>query len=70
MKSNKSKFVTISFPNIDNEKMKYMIEAEQALIKAGIHFDTGYDSCEKRRDWFFDWSLKGAIVKEQKNNLS
>jgi len=49
--------------------MKYMIEAEQALIKAGIHFDTGYDSCEKRRDWFFDWSLKGATVKEQKNNL-
>jgi len=63
----KSKFVTISFPTIDSEKMKYINEAEYALNKAGIRFDTGYDCCEKRRDWFFDWSLKGAIVKDQKN---
>jgi len=59
--------LTISFFDCDGEKMKHITEAEKALVRAGVHFDTGYDFQEKKRDWFFDWSLKGAIVKLKDN---
>lgn len=55
----------IEFYNLEEEQMKHLFRAEKELIKAGVHFDTGYDYQEKRRVWEFDWSLKGAKVRKK-----
>ena len=54
--------VRIEFPDLTEEQMKHLRKAERQLSKAGISFDTGYNFCDKTRDWEFDWSLKGANV--------
>ena len=59
----KSDWVRIFFTGLTKEQMEHLHKAEKELSKAGITFDTGYDFGEKRRDWEFDWSLKGARVK-------
>ena len=58
----KSDWVRIAFYGLTKEQMKHLHKAESELSKAGVSFDTGYDFGEKRRDWEFDWSLKGARV--------
>jgi len=57
--------VRIEFNNLSDEQMKHLFEAEKELSKAGVSFDTGYAFQEKRRDWEFDWSLKGATVRNK-----
>lgn len=54
--------VRIEFPNLTDEQDKHLYKAQRQLLKAGVSFDTGYDVCEKKRVWEFDWSLKGANV--------
>ena len=54
--------VAIEFPNLTEEQHKHLYKAVTQLRKAGVSFDTGYDFCEKKRVWEFDWSLKGANV--------
>ena len=54
--------VRICFYNLDNKQMEHLHKAEKELYKAGLGFDAGFDFEEKRRDWEFDWSLKGAKV--------
>ena len=54
--------VKICFYNLTDEQKEHLFKAEKELSKAGVSFDTGYDFKEKRRDWEFDWSLKGAKV--------
>lgn len=53
--------VNICF-SVPKDKAEHIFEAEKALSKAGIHFDTGACSDENsiHRDWEFDWSLKGG----------
>ena len=46
----------IQIPAANNETMKKIFKAEEALSLIGIHFDTGYGGL---RDWEFDWSLSG-----------
>jgi hypothetical protein len=55
--------VRIEFPNLTKEQTQHLFNAEKELRLAGIYFDTGFLFSEKRRDWEFDWSLKGARVK-------
>lgn len=62
----KSDWVRIFFTNLTEEQWKHLRKAEKELYKAGVSFDTGYDFEEKRRDWEFDWSLRGAQVKARK----
>ena len=64
----KSDWARIGFYNLTKEQMKHLHKAERELFKAGVSFDTGYDFGEKRRDWEFDWSLKGARVKVKTQN--
>lgn len=54
--------VRIEFPSLTKKEMNHLFKAERQLSKAGISFDTGYDFCNKTRDWEFDWSLTGANV--------
>ena len=44
----------ISFPNLTQDKLNHIHNAESELKLAGIEFDTGYDFQERRRDWEFD----------------
>jgi len=62
-KKNNNTGARIEFYNLTPTQMTHLHKAEVELSKAGVSFDTGYDFCESRRDWEFDWSLKGAIVK-------
>ena len=62
-KKEKSDWVRIFFTDLTEEQMKHLHKAERELGRAGVSFDTGYDFEEKRRDWEFDWSLRGARVK-------
>ncbi len=62
----KSDWVRIFFTGLTKEQMEHLHKAERELWKAGVSFDTGYDFEEKRRDWEWDWSLKGAQVKVKK----
>ena len=55
--------VRIEFSDMDKGKLEHLFKAEQELRLAGITFASGYDFQEKRRDWEFDLSLKGARVK-------
>jgi len=57
-----SDWVRIAFYGLDKNQMEHLHKAESELGKAGVTFGTGYDFEEKRRDWEFDWSLKGARV--------
>ena len=66
MKKKKTNYVRIEFYNLSEEQMKHLHNAESQLLDAGVSFDTGYDFEEKRRDWEFDFSLKGARVKIEK----
>jgi len=59
----KSDWVRIEFYDLSEEQKKHLFKAEKELINAGVSFDTGFDFEEKRRDWEFDWSLEGAVVK-------
>jgi len=54
--------VRIEFYNLTDEEMEHLHNAERELLKAGVSFDMGYEIEERRRDWEFDWSLKGAKV--------
>lgn len=60
--------VRIEFPKLSEEQMEHLFKAEKQLLKAGVSFDTGYVFVKKRRDWEFDWSLKGAKVILKKEN--
>ena len=55
--------VKISFPNISKEQREHIFNAEKELRLAGVTFDTGMDLQSSTRDWEFDYSLKGAIIK-------
>ena len=46
--------VRISFTDVSEDDLPHIHRAEKELGKAGIHFDTGYDMKENRRDWEFD----------------
>lgn len=52
--------VLIQFPIRDKEQLGHLSKAQEELSKAGVTFDSGA-GCGKR-DWEFDWSLKGAAV--------
>lgn len=54
--------VTIEFEKLTEEQLKHLYKAERQLLKAGVSFDMGYEICERKRIWEFDWSLKGAKV--------
>lgn len=58
----KSDWVRIQFVGLSKKQMEHLHKAEYELLEAGVSFDTGYDFEEQRRDWEFDWSLKGARV--------
>ena len=55
----------IEFYNLTLEQMTHLHKAEVELSRAGVSFDTGYDFCESKRVWEFDWSLKGAKVRKK-----
>ena len=59
----------ICFTNLSKKQLRHLFKAEKQLRKAEITFDTGYGCGQSRRDWEFDWSLKGAEVyyKRDKN---
>jgi len=52
--------VLIQFPITSKEQLEHLFNAGDELRKAGVTFDTGA-GCGKR-DWEFDWSLRGAKV--------
>ena len=60
--------VRIEIP-MKGKDMNKLFEAEKLLRALGVNFDTGFAIPEQRRDWQFDWSLKGAkvIFKRMKN---
>jgi len=60
--------VRIEIP-MKGKNMDDLFKAEGVLRKLGISFDTGFAIQEERRDWEFDYSLKGAkvIFKKMKN---
>ena len=62
-KGERSDWVLIQFVNLSKEQMEHLHKAEMELLKAGVSFDTGYNFESKTRDWKWDWSLKGAVVK-------
>jgi len=62
-KKNNNNSARIEFYNLTPEQLIHLNKAEVELSRAGVSFDTGYNFCESRRDWEFDWSLKGAIIK-------
>jgi hypothetical protein len=57
-----STWVRIQFNGKTDKQMNALFKAQSYLHKAGVNFDSGYNFCEKRRDWEFNWSLKGAQV--------
>ena len=44
--------VTISFSTLNEKHYDAIMKAENYLLKAGIIFDTGYNTVFKERDWF------------------
>ncbi len=57
----KSKYVHITFgPGLTPEQDTAIVEAQAALGRAGVTFDTSASS-EGERDWEFDWSLNGPV---------
>lgn len=54
--------VRICFYKLSDKQMIHLHNAERELRRAGVNFDTGFDFTERRRDWEFDYSLKGAKV--------
>ncbi len=58
--------VQIRFSKPTDKQMEHLSDAEEALSKAGVTFDTGYDFDTDTRVWEFDWSLEGAKVKVKK----
>ena len=64
-KKNNNAGARIEFYNLTPKQMMHLNRAEVELSRAGISFDTGYDFKEDRRDWEFDWSLKGANLKSR-----
>ena len=55
--------VPISSP----EQLKHLFKAEDALAKAGVHFDRGSDLKDGKvltRCWELDWSLEGAELRQ------
>jgi len=57
--------VSIHF-NVPKDKAKHIFNARDELAKAGITFDTGgcNDGENLKYDWEFDWSLKGGVEVE------
>jgi len=61
MKELKDCEVVIKFLDLSKDQLEHLFKAEDELEKAGVLFDTGAGGgC---RDWEFDWSLRGAVVK-------
>lgn len=54
---------TIEIKVKNNKHLKQLFRAEKEMRKAGITFDSGYDTRSKTREWHVDWSLKGAKIK-------
>lgn len=54
--------ITLSFnlSEMSKEQAEALTQAEDALRRAGVTFDTGQGM--GRRDWFLDWSLKGPVL--------
>lgn len=50
----------LKLPFRTEDERKTVFEIESLLHTLGITFDTGTDFCT--RDWYLDWSLKGAKV--------
>ena len=56
------------FEHPTGEQLKHIHKAEEELSEAGVTFDTGSDLDNGKvisRDWELDWSLKGAVIKEE-----
>ena len=53
--------VLISF-NVKYKDLDKMFQIEKLMREMGIKFDTGFSIPDRRRDWEFDYSLKGAKV--------
>jgi len=58
------------FEHPTEEQLKHIHKAEDELSKAGVTFDLGSDYEDDgctiiSHDWELDWSLKGAIIKEE-----
>jgi len=56
------------FEHPTEDQLKHIHKAEDELAKAGVTFDTGSNLDNGKiisRDWELDWSLKGAIIKEE-----
>ena len=60
---------TLAIPiKLGNKKLKHIYKAEDELVKAGVHFDTGTRLVSpQERHWELDWSLRGAKMKNPKN---
>lgn len=55
--------VLIQFSDMSDEQREYLYKAEEYLLKAGVHFDTGgYLCCNGARDWEFDHSLSKNVT--------
>lgn len=48
-------------------QIEALLDAEKLLRKAGIYFDTGHG--EGKRNWQWDWSLKGPVEVKLKNSV-
>lgn len=53
----------LQFKISNKKQLDILFAIEKQLSEAGITFDTGYDTVNDVREWFLDWSLKGAEIK-------
>ncbi len=51
--------------SMTKDELNALFESQKLLLKAGIYFDTGAGG--GKRDWEFDWSLKGPVKVKLKN---
>lgn len=58
------KNIILKLPFKTEKQRDTIYEIEELLRSIGVGFDTGTDF--KTRDWFLDWSLKGAKIVEEK----
>lgn len=58
--------VTLIIPIHSKEQLERVFNAERELSEAGVTFDSGSlltDGEIKTREWYLDWSLKGAELR-------
>ena len=61
--------ISLRFPNLSQEALEHIFNAERELREAGVSFDTGFMFRKEHekvvgeyREWSLDQSLKGAVV--------